>query len=202
MKKNILICFVIFTAAVFSNVTAQQEMPSGASDKNLGDNNIKMRSVDLERAKRDAEKTNSTGANVASVNPKIETKFPQIKEDFEGIQSNQELIVKSYTSGAKVDYKQIKDSADLINKSAKRLDENLFAVKTEKPKENSKKENKEKSISDLIVDLDNAIGKFAASTMFQNLRLVNPEIAGKTQLDLMKIMQISDLLSKQADKMK
>jgi hypothetical protein len=206
MKKSILLFLIVCAAAIFSNVAAQQETPAGAGDKSLRDESIRMRSIDLERAKRDADKSKSASSPgvTASINTDIDKKYPQIKEDFEGIQNNQAAIIKAYTTGESIDYKQIRNSADEINKRAKRLDENLFVEKAEEkkaePKENGDKKTKE--IKELIVELDNAIGDFTTSPMFQNLRVVSPEVAGKTQVDLAKIMEISKILSKEADKMK
>lgn len=198
MRKFILPVFVIFAASVFSNVLAQVT-PAGAGDTDLRDNNVRLRSNELERIKRDANKTDSA----SPINSEIDTKYPEIKEDFEGIQMAQAAIIKSYSTGENVDYKQIKTSAEEISKNAKRLNSNLFSAKLEKKEDKDKDKNKaEKSVRDLIVDLDNAIGDFVSSTMFQNLRDVDPEVAKKAQLDLANVMEISNKLSKEAGKMK
>ena len=198
MKKIILSALVIFAASIFSNVFAQETMPAGASDSDLRDNNVRMRSNELERIKREADKSGTT-----TMNAEIDTKFPEIKEDFEGIQMSQAAIIKAYSTGENIDYKQIKNSADEINKNAKRLDSNLFSSKLEKKdKSNKEEEKKTKSVRDLIVDLDNSIGAFTQSAMFQNLKVVDPEVAKKAQLDLANIMEISDKLSETAKKMK
>lgn len=206
MKKGVLVFFIIFAAAIFSNIFAQQETPAGAGDKSLRDDNIRMRSIDLERTKKDADKLNaaSNSSTAATMNSELDKKYPEIKEDFEGIQNNQAAIVKAYTTGDKIDYSQIKMSAEALNKNAERLNSNLFEPRTEEKKKESKemKEEKTKGVKDLIVDLDNAIGSFVSSPMFQNLRVVDPEVAGKARIDLEKIAEISDLLAKQADKMK
>ncbi len=196
MKKIILSMFVIFAASVFSNVSAQVA-PPGAGDTDLRDNNVRMRSNELERIKRDGDKTTSA----SPMNSEIETKYPEIKEDFEGIQMSQAAIIKAYSTGENVDYKQIKTSAEEIGKNAKRLDSNLFSAKLEK-KDKKDKNKAEKSVRDLIVDLDNAIGDFVESAMFQNLRVVDPEVARKAQLDLANVLEISNKLSKEAGKMK
>ncbi len=198
MKKLILSTFLIFAASLFSSIFAQVEPPAGAGDKSLRDDDIRLRSVEIERIKREADKSNT----VSPLNSEIDTKYPEIKEDFEGMQMSQSAIIKAYSTGENVDYKQIKTSAEEIIKNAKRLDSNLFSSNLEK-KEISKKENeKAKSIKDMIVDLDNAIGDFTTSAMFQNLRVVDPEVARKAQLDLANIMEIGDKLSETVSKMK
>lgn len=207
MKKLLLLIALVFLTGIYSNINAQAptvSTPAVTGDTTLRDDSIRMRSIDLERAKQDAAKSNrtsDTGAT-ASINTEIDKKYPQIKEDFEGIQTNQTVIINAYTTGESINYKQIKLSADEINKSAKRLDGNLFAERDETKKAEKEKDKKTKEIKDLIVELDNAIGNFVASPMFQNLRVVDPEVAGKAQTELIKITQISELLSKEADKMK
>lgn len=216
MKKIILQFLIILALAISTSISAQVQ-PAVTGDKNLRDENIRMRSIDLERAKQDAEKPSTNTSNTtlttvpaAVIKSDIETKYPQIKEDFEGIQSNQAAIIKAYITGEKIDYIQIKTSAADITDRAKRLDGNLFApkIEVEKKEEVSKeaqskeKETKTKSIRDLIVELDNAVGNFVSGTMFQNLRVIEPEAAGKTQAALAKIIEISELLSKETGKMK
>lgn len=199
MKKFILSVVVIFAASFVSTVVAQVEPPAGAGDTDLRDNNIRMRSTDLERVKRDADKANSS----SPMNSEIDTKYPEIKEDFEGIQLSQAAIVKAYSTGESIDYKQIETASETINKNAKRLDSNLFSSKLDK-KEKSKKdeEKKTESLRDLIVELDNAIGDFVSSPMFQNLRVVDPEVAKKAQMNLANIRELSEKVSKEAGKMK
>ena len=121
MKKIILSIFVVFTTALFSSVFAQRVAPPGSSDKDLRDNNIRTRSNELERIKRDADKP-KTAESSTPMNSEIDAKYPEIKEDYEAIQLSQDAIIKAYSTGEKIDYKQIEAMAEAINKSAKRLD--------------------------------------------------------------------------------
>ena len=200
MKNFIVSIFFIFTVCAFSNVFAQRETPAGAGDKNLGDNGIKMRSVEIERVKREAAKAEGS---YEPNNTEIQSKFPQIKEDFENIQISEAAIIKAYTTGKTIDYSLIETSAQGINKNAHRLDANLFAKtiakKEGKPKE---KEEKTKTVKILIVELDKAISEFVSSKIFGNLNVVDPEVAIKTRTDLVSIMELSEKLSKEASKLK
>ena len=195
MKNSALFTFLFFTFAVFSSITAQAK-----PDSSLRDDGIRMRSADLERTKRDAEKTNSA----PQMNSEINSKFPEIKEDYEKIQLGQAAIVKAYTTGEKINYEQIEKSAKDMIKNAERLNSNLFtsASETDKDKSDKKSGEKTKGVKDLIVDLDNAIGSFVSSAMFQDLRTVDPKVADKAQNDLTHILKISRALSKEAGKMK
>lgn len=214
MIKTLILFVLVFSTAIYSNVFGQQAAPPGAGDKDLRDNNVKSRSVELERIDREANKPNKTGNSGSSSNAsgedKLAAKYGEIKEDFEQIQMSQDVIIKTYQNTSKIDYAQIIKSALEINKSARRLDLNLFPSKinedpeSEKNDKNEKKQSAEtklaKSLRDLIVDLDNAIGSFASSTMFQNLRLIDPKVSIKTRTDLAKIIESSAELSAQAQK--
>lgn len=203
MKKSFLLLFAIFAAAIFSSVSAQVQPPSVSGDKDLRDNDVRMRSIELERAKRESDKTGNPGfAPTAAVAADIDKKYPQIKEDFESIQNDQDAIIKAYTAPGKLDYEIIKKSAEQINRNSKRLDENLFEPEAKEDESNKKEEKKITTVKDLIVDLDIAIKDFVSSQMFQNLRIVDPAVAGKARLELRQIIKISKLLSKEADKMK
>ena len=205
MKKTFifLIAFV-FSAAISSNICAQQVAPPGAGDKDLADKNIKTRSIELERIDREARKN---GSSATTVEDRLAVKYAEIKADFEQIQLSQDAVIKAYQSAGKIDYAAIGKSALEINKSAVRLNSNLFPAppiedgKAEKEEKDEKKEAKPaKSVRDLIVDLDNTIGSFAASKMFQNLRVVEPSVAEKTKLDLEKIIELSASLDAEARK--
>jgi hypothetical protein len=205
MKKIIFSICLILGASLFTNVWGQSNAPSIADNANPQDNGIKMRSVELEKVKRDAEKANA--ASFGAINTKIETKFPEIKEDFEGLQISEAAIIKTYTTDKKIDYSLIEISAENINKHAKRLDTNLFAEapknKEELPDEKSKAiVEKPKTMRDLIVALDNAIGSFLSSKIFGNLKVIDPEVSVKTRTDLIMIMELSERISAEAKKLK
>lgn len=199
MKKNIISIFLVLAAAAYSSALAQPptggSTPGGASDNNLRDDNIRMRSVELDRIKKEAAKQDPT--KFAATNSKIESKFPEIQEDFEGIQIAQTAIITAYTTGKTIDYKLIASSAKEISKRAKRLDSNLFlvvfdvgAAKTDKTAEAKKP-----TIRDMIVELDNSIGDFVTSKIFSNLKVFDPEVAKKTRIDLAHVIQASNAVA-------
>lgn len=214
MKNLALFIFLTFSFAIFSNLSAQVT-PAGAGDSDLRDNNVRMRSNEMERIKRDANKNSAS-----QMNDEIDKKFPEINEDYSGIQRSQEAIVKAYTTGKEINYAQIEKSANDLYKNAERLNSNLFTTKTKSKKEKSDKKDdkkdsdkkaeakkadddkKEKGVKELIVDLDNAVGSFVSSTMFQNLQNVDQKVADKAQFDLAQILKISSDLSKEAAKLK
>lgn len=201
MKKPILLILAFMMFSICTNVFAQRETPAGAGDKNLAEDGVKLRSVELERVKREADQ--ALAASFAPISKDMVKKFPEIKEDFEGIQLSQSAIITAYTTGKTIDYATIESSAEQINKKAKRLDSNLFDPKTETNAEDKSatKEQKAKSIRDLIIDLDTVIGSFVSSKIF-NVKVIEADVAIKTRTDLDEIRLLSSQLSAEAKKMK
>ncbi len=201
---------VVLVTAIVSNVYGQGT-PPGAGDRDLRDNNVKSRSNELERIDREArqneaKKNNPSQNSTQSAEDRLAVKYDEIKTDFELIQQSQSLIIDSYTKGEKINYAQISKFSQDMNKSAMRLNSNLFPVaKAENP--NVKKDDKmektpktPKSVRDMIIDLDNTIGSFTASSMFQNLRVIDTEVSEKARLDLEKIIELSLALNAETQK--
>lgn len=199
-----LIILMVFTATALTIVaqTTSVNTPAGAGDKNLADNGIKLRSVELERIKREAERAEA--ASFAPINTAINSRFPQIKEDFEGIQILEAAIIKAYTTGKTIDYGLIESSADGINKRCKRLDLNVFAEskKDKNPEDKPEKEEKPKSLRDLIILLDNTIGDFVTSPIFGKVKVVEPATAIKTRTDLLNLLKLSERIALEAKRLK
>lgn len=198
MRNLIGLIVFAFVLAAFTSIPAQPptggSTPAGKSDSGLRDDNVRLRSVELERIKREAEKGDP--AQFTTINSTIETKFGEIKEDFEGIQISQTAIIQAYAAGKNIDYKLITASAEEIYKKAKRLDSNLFSAKFDfDDKKYEKSLEEKKSLPrDLIIDLDNAVGELVASKLFQNLKVFEPETARKARTDLAHIIKTSEAL--------
>lgn len=184
-----LIIFIIFPVGLFAQVLPNPAPGIEAEIKKASE--IKLRSVEIERMKRDAAKYNSNKSNV-----RTKAKFAEIKEDFEDIQKLQSSIVKIYTTGKTINYSKISKSSREMNKNALRLNENLFETESDKDLEKIKIINTEPiNVRNLIIDLDNAIGKFVENPMFKNSKIVKSETSKNAQVELRKIISISDKLS-------
>lgn len=215
MKQVMLLTVIISLTSICSGVYAQTETPAGAGDKDLRDTNIKKRSIEMERIERDAKKTGKTAKGSAAAKreeDKLAARYDEIKTDFEQIQMSQDAIIKAYQGAGKINHAQIGKSALEINESAVRLDVNLFSLiaeegkgkkekNEEKKREKTEKETKpEKTLRDLIIELDVAVGRFVTSPMFQNLRIVDAAVSAKARLDLEKIIELSAQLDAEAQK--
>lgn len=180
-------------------VSAQREAPAGASDKGPADRDVKSRSMELERIKREANKPEPLSKEAQ------ERQFREVKEDFEQIQLSQTEIVYVYTKAKTIDYGKLADNAGKMSTSGKRLMANLFPV--DDVKKGGKKEQKTAApmpteIKDLIVDLDNAIGAFTINPMFTNPQVVNTDENKKARIELEKIIKLSGALKKESEKLK
>ena len=200
MKNFFLLVFIGAAVATLSSIMAQPPgaAPPGAGDTNLSSSDgLKARSIELERIKREADKQGKSSAMSAD----IESKFPQIRKDFEGMQIAESAIIKAYTTGDKINYKLIEISAKEVNKSAKHLNSNLFApdLEKEKPRADAVKP---KELKEMIMELDKAIGGFLSSKMFINLKAVDVEVAKKARKDLFDVIDISSMLADSVSKMK
>ncbi len=143
MKKSIFSIFLLIAISAFSVVFGQTTpvtpgapagagTPPGGGDKKLAESLRKANSIEMERMKREAERPTETNS---AVHTKAQSKFPQIKEDFEGIQIAESAIIKTYTTDKKIDYALVEISAEDIIKRTKRLDSNIFAEPITKKEE-------------------------------------------------------------------
>ncbi len=205
MSKGFSLLAIVAIAFVLSSPARAQEHgpPPGASDRNVGDgvSDIKSRSVEMERARRDAEKADKKSENSPNQN------FPQIKEDFERIQIiNSDVLQAASTHDAAPDYMRISEAASELKKRAVRLKSNLFAAESEKHSKDKSKEateqQQQQDVKSLLVALDSAIGGFVSSPIFQNIKVIDPQDSAKARQSLEQVIKLSTQVSKEADKMK
>ncbi len=190
-----IFCFLLLTSW---QVSAQfLPRPRPVIETDIRTDSIRMRSAELERIKREADKP------TLESNAEREIKFAKVKENFENIQKLQDEIVKTYTRSKKIDYGKISDSAANITKNSLRLSENLFGEKPEKKNEiKTQEKDKPEKVPDLIVALDNAIGDFVKSPIFKDRQTIDRKISEKAEENLREIIKLSDSLAKESAKLK
>jgi hypothetical protein len=201
MKKLFVFAGFIFIFLFITDVSAQTVLPPKPEiDRGYDEKSIKYRSNELERVKREAEKSPPRAAE-----PVPAAKFLEIKKDFEKIQNLQNAIIKIYTTGEKIDYEKIAEASSEMNKTSIRLKSNLFAENAESNAGKSRQKNeknKAKDVKSLIVELDDFIGKFVSSPIFQNIKIVDPGDSLKAEENLENIVKTSSLLAVEAEKMR
>lgn len=172
--------------------------PVPVTETEIRDDSIKMRSAQLERIKRDAKKP-----LLRESAKEREIRFGKVKKDFENIQKLQDKIIRTYTTGKEINYARIVRLAADLNKDALRLHKNLFGAAAAADKKTKEKERRsagrQEDVRSLIIDLDEAIGKFVGSPIFNNLKVVDLEESKKARLKLIRVIDLSRGLSAAAD---
>jgi hypothetical protein len=182
MKEKLFLA--IFLLAGFIGSTSAQSNPEqailSARDEFF---NIKSRSIELERTKRDASKR--------PLDKDSPGKFPEIKEDFEQIQKLNNSVLQLNSAEAPLNYQVVLKFVSEINRRAVRLRLNLFSAES-KAKNKQHTAAASQDIKTLLADLDKFINKFAHSSIFQNTKLVNSEDSLKAQKDLETVIAVSN----------
>lgn len=173
------------------------------------DRSLKDRSVEMERAKREADKGVVSGKQGEAL---AATKFNEIKEDFEKIQLTQSSIVEAYKTAKAIDYVAISAGAEQIAWRGERLKVNLFPPVQQKPDKKKKDKDKPKvtevqaeprvlpgDIRSLIAEMDNTLGVFVGNAMFSNARGVNAADHARAQSDLEHLIALSKKLKVLSD---
>lgn len=196
INKTVLVIVILAAGSLFA-VSAQDaptvSTPAVPDNAQPLSDNIKLRSVELERIKRDAEEK----AVLRQENGKV-LSFSEIKDDFEGMQKQTDLIVGIYQSPGAIDYKSIGKEANEITAMAIRLRGNVFMPDEEEAKKDRSvvEENPYvgKGARDLIIELYNSVGDVVQEPMWQNLQVIDPEASRRTEGNLVKVIQASNAL--------
>jgi len=205
----------VLTLFIAGSLVAQQPgapagaVPAGGGDKNLQVDDAKMRSMEMERVKRDAEKMDRKNQN-SPAPPSVN--FQQVKEDFETIQRMQDGIVAAYSKSKEIDYKQISANAEQMNQSSVRLESNLFPPAPAEKKKDKKSAQAASApasepvlpqdVKSLIVEQDNTLSAFVTNPMFTNPQVVNQDNNAKAHSDLQRLIKLSAALQQEAEKLK
>jgi hypothetical protein len=194
MKKQLL--SAIFLLAVSAAATsAQKSVEQAAINARDQFTDIKNRSIEMERIKRDANK------RPASDN--ATPKFPEIKKDFEQIQKLSSDVLELSAVKTSISYAVVLRFVSEINHRAVRLKSNLFSAE---PEQNQEAKNKQqifeaRDIRTLLNTLDVSINNFVHSSIFQNLSVINSQDSLKAQNDLETVIKISHSIKEKAKKL-
>jgi hypothetical protein len=150
----------------------------------------KLRSDEIERVKRDAEKPDRRSDPA---------QFPRIKEDFERIQIINNGVLQARAQGSALDYARIYEAAGEIRKRAARLKSNLFYSDSGKSSKEKESEGA-RDLKSLLKELDVAIHDFVTNPMFQNLHVVNSQSSAKARRDLERVIKLSARVRQESDR--
>ncbi|MGI9036457.1 MAG: hypothetical protein ACR2GD_10525 [Pyrinomonadaceae bacterium] len=140
---------------------------------------------------------NEADRDLASREPTAK-RFPEIKEDFERIQTVNANLLQSNALKDAPDYKTINKAAADIKKRAARLKKNLFPQNSNETVKGSNKNSEKSALVDLskfalkplTIALDNEIYRFVSNNIFQNINVVNLDDSLKAQNELAVIIKI------------
>lgn len=193
-----IIVIVVFGVIILSVSIPAQVSPVPVTDTEVRDStSIRMRSLEFERAKRDANEPHRNP--VSNLSP---SKFAAIKKDFAAIQELEAAIVKAYETGAKINYGIIGDLALNMKKRATRLRANFFDIKDRAEEDKDPEVTDRKSVRDLIIELDGTLAVFVGSPLFTNPQLINAKSADEAKADLDRLIRLSYALHRAAARMK
>jgi hypothetical protein len=204
----------IVASTLVAPAAAQSPAPRGNTGGSPRDrsNEDKYRSNEIERVRREARKSKAAA-------PEASASFPLIKEDFERIQIINNDVLQDGgllrpSGDSSPNYVRVSEAASEIQKRAARLKSNLFPADGAKPPpENEKKPGargddgqrdptEPGDLKSLLAALDEAINGFAHNPIFTNLQVVDVQHSAKARQDLERVVRLSALLKKEAERMK
>lgn len=201
MNSRLFLAAIAAITSLLLSPARAQLPPGGLPSGNPRDRATedKLRSDELERIKRDAERPEDKDAA---------RRFPSVKEDFEQIQLVNNNVLQASADGGALDYKQIAAAADEIRQRAVRLKGNMFAPAAKKRAPEEGPDEKERPTPDaqdlksLLAALDKAIHSFVSNPMFTNLNVVDVQRSAEARRDLEQVIKLSALLGKEADRLR
>jgi biopolymer transport protein ExbD len=177
-----LVIFVALSSALSissSSLQVPRSPTNSPKDRAIED---KFRSDEIERIRRGS----------VTRKERYQTRFTQIKEDFERIQVINSSSLETISFDSALNYGKISEAAAEIKKRATRLKSNLFPAESEgRPKQIEKQANQGEDLKVLLTELDKAITSFVHNPMFENMKIVNPQDSLRAERDLERIIDLS-----------
>ena len=157
------------------------------------------------RTNREAKlRSAEVGATAEELNKKrLIAGIEQTKQDFKRIQLVRNDMVYDIVAKKPLDFKQISERADEVNKRAVRLKTYLMPPTPEAEKKPEAKEVSytEEELKGALVKLCNAIYGFTGNEMFKNPGTLDAQKSLKAGSDLLSIIALSDNIKRSADKL-
>ena len=192
---NLLIMFVatfIFAVGLVLDATAQSS--KGPTQPVTNDHNLQLREMQLRSLELNKESEKKLSKEVSPETLK------NVKEDFERIQSINADIMRAYASGAAPNFASLAEATAEINKRAARLRTNLILPEPSKDTQEQKASTGAQPKSPLMT-LNNLILSFVTNPIFKNENTIDADLGTKAKRDLDAIVDLSDKISKSAEKL-
>jgi hypothetical protein len=144
----------------------------------------------INRMKNDARAANERRRNL----------FPQINEDFRGIQELHNQIVRMLQPGKELNYDRLADLADDLRKRSTRFRENLALPAPEKRElqPTHSEEINDRHMQKTIGELHDLIVSFVANPLFKNLGVLDAKVIDEASKNLDNIIDVSGEIKRDA----
>jgi hypothetical protein len=198
-SRAVSFAFVFFAAFVFfgapplsAQLPGVPPTPSGNPRDKMTEDRI--RSAEIERVRREALKPEKEAET---------PRFPEIKEDFEKIQLLVADLSRPEAVAVAPDYGRVAGAAEEVWRRAARLRSNLFPAKqARRPAKKAVEKPEPADWKELLAALDAAVTSFAHNPTFTNLKVVDAEDSARARSDLDRVIRLSDLLRREAERLK
>ncbi len=188
------IAVIAFSTFFATTLRAQQlgpmPRPAGLSDR---DRNILERETQLTMMEKERRRAIKNDPQLS---------YAQIREDFRRLQILNNDVMRAVTLSSEPNYKQISDSAREIRKRAARLRLNLVFPEAEKDDGPRLVQPPEASgLKPSLAALDGLIFSFVSNPIFKEVKVVDARLGVKARRDLDGIIELSEKVRKNAEKM-
>lgn len=146
---------------------------------------------------------NSLGEKSRPADPKrAQAMMDQVSEDFQRILTRHNELVRTIAANQPLNYQFISDAVSEIKKRTTRLQSSLELQKPEKTTENRKTESAliGMETQDEVILLCKKIESFVKNPIIEKPGTVDAQALQKARNDLQRIVELSDVIRKQADK--
>lgn len=132
----------------------------------------------------------------------VEALMAQTEEDFNRILTLHNEIARALTSKNDLNYQFISDATAEIKKRASRVQDSLALGLPDEEALEIGKSAKDEPIKDSLVTLCNQIRSFVTNPSIENPHTINVEEMTKARRDLESVIQLSERIKKDADKLR
>jgi TolA-binding protein len=147
----------------------------------------------------------SVGARPAEAKDQqhVQAVIDEIKQDYKRIQIVRSEMAHVITTHQQLDFKQIVEESEEINKRAHRLQSRLALYKAESDEKNNatKLEFRDEQMPDALIKLCNLIMNFTTNSVFQTLTAVDVKESARASRDLSSIILLSSNIKKSAERL-
>jgi hypothetical protein len=190
-----LVCIPTFTVSLFAQQDRSKSRSSGREayeSATARNRNLQNREMVMQHAGDEYKK---------GLSDELKNLISRMREDFKRLQIVNNSMMAAVAGQKVLEYKNIGEATDEINKCAKRLQVFLPMADGDDDKNDENKQNSldPKQMRSALFNLDDLVMGFVTSPLFKNL--VDTESVDKAKRDLSGIIELSEVIKKNAEKL-